>query len=135
MIHPALLKIAKHRVEASQRVVSGLEAEKQMAAARIERFDIETPIEAASADGDLLAMSLFPAFAQAREAERRRLAAAIGAVETKLETARADVRDAFTAQKKYEWIVEKFAAERERALAAVDNARMDETAARMAQRG
>ncbi len=138
---PALLKIARHRIDALQKALSAADGDKMRLLTGVEALERTRSAEAAAADPtvsgrvDPVELQSLAAFLRASRDKQKTLEAQVSEVGERVDVLRRALVSAFADEKKVELLANEAKARRERALAAAETAAFDEMAIqRMAMR-
>lgn len=123
-----LIRLAKHRVEAVQKLVASAEKTRSDMERRLEDLDARAERERRAAEADPARATTWPAFQAALKVQRGNIEASIAGVDDQLVLLRADLAEAFEEQKKYETLEERRQAREAETRARREQARLDEAA-------
>lgn len=123
-----LIRLAKHRVEAVQKLVASAEKTRSDMERRLEDLDARAEREQRAAETDPARATTWPAFMAALKVQRGNIEASIAGVDDQLVLLRADLAEAFEEQKKYETLEERRQAREAETRARREQARLDEAA-------
>lgn len=129
-----LIKLAKHKVDAVQTLISAAEKTRSDMLAKLDALSVREGRERDLAERDPAGSSTYAAFRAALLLQRGNIAASLSGVEHQIEALRGDLAIAFEEQKKFEMLEERRVAREIVAAAKRASAFMDESALMRAAR-
>lgn len=131
---PALLKIARHRIDALQKALAAADGDKMRLLTGVEALERTRSAEAAAADPtqtgrvDPVELQSLAAFLRASRDKQKSLEIQVSEVGARVDVLREALVAAFADEKKVELLASEAKARRERAQAAAETAAFDEMA-------
>jgi flagellar protein FliJ len=129
-----LIKLAKHKVEAVQTLITAAEKTRSDLLAKLDALAVRDERERALAARDPAGSSTYTAFAAALKLQRGNIEASLSGVEHQVDALRGDLAIAFEEQKKFEMLEERRVMREVAAAAKRASAFMDEAALMRAAR-
>ena len=123
-----LIKLAKHKVDSVQMLISAAERTREDIERKKADLLVAEKRERARAEADPAMMSHWVAYSQVLVAQRANLEASLVGVEEQLEALRGDLQAAFEEQKKFEMLEERRVSRTNASKAKCEQAFLDEAA-------
>jgi flagellar protein FliJ len=121
-----LIRLARHRIEAVQKLVASAEKTRSDLLRRIEDLDQKGERERLAAQADPARAPTFMAFMSALQVQRANVMSSIRGVEEQIEALRGDLQTAFEERKRFEMLEERRVEREAQSRSRREQARADE---------